>query len=85
MKSYHATLTCDWRKQPAASTSSAANPPHTAHDHALDAPSAPLDLPRPKGHNLRWVIIGIIALLTITNYLDRGNLSVAAPQIMQDL
>ncbi|WP_158382357.1 MFS transporter [Candidatus Sodalis pierantonius] len=31
------------------------------------------------------MIIGIIALLTITNYLDRGNLSVAAPQIMQDL
>lgn len=60
-------------------------PPHTANGQAHAATSAPLDLPRPKGRNLRWVIIGIIALLTITNYLDRGNLSVAAPQIMQDL
>lgn len=44
-------------------------------------------LPRPRGlrHNLRWVAIGVITVLTITNYLDRGNLSVAAPQIQDDL
>lgn len=41
--------------------------------------------PRPKGRNFRWLIIGAITLLVISNYLDRGNLSVAAPQIMRDL
>lgn len=40
---------------------------------------------RPKGRNLRWAIIGVIVVLTIANYLDRGNLSVAAPLIMKDL
>ncbi len=40
---------------------------------------------RPRGHNLRWAIIGVITLLTVTNYLDRGNLSVAAPLIERDL
>jgi MFS family permease len=40
---------------------------------------------RPKGRNVRWLIIGVITLLTITNYLDRGNLSVAAPLIRKDL
>src|SRR5690606_24564746 len=38
-----------------------------------------------RGHNLRWVVIGIITILAITNYLDRGNLSVAAPRIQDDL
>ncbi len=42
-------------------------------------------LPRPKGRNLRWAIVAVIGILTLTNYLDRGNLSVAAPLIMQDL
>jgi sugar phosphate permease len=42
-------------------------------------------LARPKGRNLRWVIVAIITLLTLANYLDRGNFSVAAPLIMQDL
>lgn len=40
---------------------------------------------RPKGRNLRWAIVAVITLLTLTNYLDRGNLSVAAPLIMRDL
>lgn len=42
---------------------------------------------RPRGlrRNFRWVIVAAITLLTLTNYLDRGNLSVAAPLIMQDL
>ncbi len=39
----------------------------------------------PRGKNLRWVIIGVITVATITNYLDRGNLSVAAPLISKDL
>ena len=47
--------------------------------------AAALRATRPKGKNLRWVIIAIITLLAVTNYLDRGNLSVAAPQIMHDL
>lgn len=42
-------------------------------------------VPRPRGRNLRWCIVAIITLLTLTNYLDRGNLSVAAPLIMKDL
>ena len=50
-----------------------------------EAVAAALRAARPRGKNLRWVIIGVITLLTITNYLDRGNLSVAAPQIMHDL
>jgi MFS family permease len=41
--------------------------------------------PRPRGRNFRWLIIGAITLLVISNYLDRGNLSVAAPLIMRDL
>lgn len=49
-----------------------------------EAAPVPQKIARPR-HHLRWAIIGIIILLTITNYLDRGNLSVAAPQIMQDL
>jgi sugar phosphate permease len=40
---------------------------------------------RPRGRNFRWVIIGVITVLAITNYLDRGNLSVAAPLIRKDL
>lgn len=39
---------------------------------------------RPRGR-LRWAIIPVICILTIANYLDRGNLSVAAPLIMKDL
>jgi sugar phosphate permease len=42
-------------------------------------------LRRPRGRNVRWLIIGVITLLTITNYLDRGNLSVAAPLIRKDM
>ncbi len=42
---------------------------------------------KPKGlrKNYRWFIVASITLLTLTNYLDRGNLSVAAPLIMDDL
>ncbi|RMB79772.1 MFS transporter [Streptomyces shenzhenensis] len=40
---------------------------------------------RPKGRNVRWSVIAVITVLTITNYLDRGNLSVAAPAIREDL
>src|SRR5471032_1420435 len=50
-----------------------------------EARAAALRAARPKGKNLRWVIIAIVTLLAVTNYLDRGNLSVAAPQIMHDL
>ncbi|WP_054969103.1 MFS transporter [Alicyclobacillus ferrooxydans] len=40
---------------------------------------------RPKAKNLRWAIIAVLTLLSIVNYLDRGNLSVAAPLVMKDL
>lgn len=53
-------------------------------DAAATSREIPRHMARPKQH-LRWAIVSIIILLTITNYLDRGNLSVAAPQIMQDL
>jgi D-galactonate transporter len=38
-----------------------------------------------RRQNLRWVIVGVVALLAVTNYLDRGNLSVAAHVISVDL
>jgi MFS family permease len=47
--------------------------------------TAPPTRRRTRRLALRWVVIGIITLLTITNYLDRGNLSVAAPLIRKDL
>ncbi|MBB4683505.1 MFS transporter [Amycolatopsis jiangsuensis] len=41
--------------------------------------------PRPRGRNVRWAVISALTVLTITSYLDRGNLSVAAPAIREDL
>lgn len=50
------------------------------HATTRAATATPSALPtRPRRHNLRWAIIAVIVLLTITNYLDRGNLSVVAP------
>lgn len=40
---------------------------------------------RPRARNVRWIVVVILTLLSIINYLDRGNLSVAAPLIMKDL
>jgi sugar phosphate permease len=40
---------------------------------------------RPRGKNYRFAIATILTLLAIVNYLDRGNLSIAAPLIMKDL
>ena len=40
---------------------------------------------RPRGKNFRWVIIGIISMLVVANYMDRGNMAVAAPLIMKEL
>ncbi len=42
-------------------------------------------LRRPRAKNVRWVIVAVLTLLSIVNYLDRGNLSVSAPLIMKDL
>ncbi len=50
-----------------------------------DAGAKPVAQARPKGRNLRWLVIAVICVLTIANYLDRGNLSVAAPLIMKQL
>lgn len=38
-----------------------------------------------KVKNLRWYIIALVCLGTVVNYLSRNSLSVAAPQMMQDL
>ena len=34
--------------------------------------------------NIRWVMIGMICMLTIINYIDRMTLSVLAPTIMEE-
>lgn len=59
----------------------------TAPEGAADVKAASTDssVARPRGRNLRWAIIAVICVLTVANYLDRGNLSVAAPVIMKDL
>ena len=38
-----------------------------------------------KVKRLRWWIIGLVCLGTIVNYLSRSSLSVAAPNVMQEL
>jgi ACS family hexuronate transporter-like MFS transporter len=38
-----------------------------------------------KVRGLRWWIIALLTFGTITNYLARGSLSVAAPTVMQQL
>jgi D-galactonate transporter len=40
---------------------------------------------RPRGKNVRWMVVAVLTVLSIVNYLDRGNLSIAAPLIMKDL
>ena len=39
---------------------------------------------RGKIRGLRWIIIGMICLLTVINYIDRMTLSVLAPTIMEE-
>lgn len=51
----------------------------------IDAQASGKVADRPRGRNWRWIIIAVISVLTVANYLDRGNLSVAAPLIMKDL
>lgn len=58
----------------------------TAGTHSAPHPQEATQLvERPRGKNFRWVIIGIICILVIANYMDRGNVAVAAPLIMKDL
>ena len=59
-----------------------ATQPHA--EHPAGAPAATGHV-RPKGRNLRWTVIAVITLLAITNYIDRGNLSVAISSINTDL
>jgi MFS transporter, ACS family, hexuronate transporter len=44
-----------------------------------------LELVLKKVKNLRWYIIGLIALATIINYIDRSTLSLMWPSISKDL
>jgi MFS family permease len=61
-------------------------PTHSTSRTGLGVTAAAANRPdRPRGRNVRWAIVGVITLLAITNYLDRGNLSVAAPVIRKDL
>ncbi len=39
---------------------------------------------KPKG-NIRWKVITLLLIVGIINYLDRMNLSIAAPQMMKEL
>lgn len=50
-----------------------------------DSRTATRPVARTRRGHLRWAVIGVVVLLTVTNYLDRGNLSVAAPAIAKDL
>ena len=34
---------------------------------------------------LRWLIVGLVALATVINYIDRGALAVLWPEISGDL
>src|SRR5512139_1501810 len=43
--------------------------------------SAPAHAPR-QFHHLRWLMIGMIFLITVVNYIDRMTLGVLAPTIM---
>ena len=38
-----------------------------------------------KPTNVRWRVLGLLALLSFVSYLLRGNLPIAAPTIMADL
>lgn len=42
-------------------------------------------LARPRSHNFRWCIMGVISVVVVSTDLDRSNLSVAAPLIIHDL
>lgn len=37
--------------------------------------------PRRAGGNLRWAVVGLVALATVINYIDRGALGVLWPEI----
>lgn len=39
---------------------------------------------KPKG-NVRWKVISLLLIVGIINYLDRTNLSIAAPEMMKEL
>ena len=46
------------------------------------APSLTLDpAPRRAGGNLRWAVVGLVALATVINYIDRGALGILWPEI----
>ena len=34
--------------------------------------------------NRRWIVLALVFAGIVINYIDRGNLSIAAPSIMQD-
>src|SRR5208283_2630886 len=34
--------------------------------------------------NRRWIVLALVFLGIVVNYIDRGNLSIAAPSIMRD-
>jgi len=48
------------------------------------AATIPLVIGKPKG-NIRWKVITLLLIVGIINYLDRMNLSIAAPQMMKEL
>src|SRR5215510_8437320 len=46
-------------------------------------PTALSPLTEGKVGNVRWVIIGMICMITVINYIDRQTLSVLAPTIRE--
>ena len=50
---------------------------------ARDDAEVKTSLPAKAGGNVRWVIIGMICMVTVINYIDRQTLSVLAPMIRE--
>ncbi len=50
----------------------------------VESPGPGIIEERGKIRGLRWIIIGMICMLTVINYIDRMTLSVLAPTIMEE-
>lgn len=59
---------------------------HVLHDEddVID-PAQALVSAKASSGGARWLIIGLLLLVGIINYLDRTNLSIAAPEMMKEL
>ena len=49
------------------------------------APTVPPDSGSSEFGNLRWIVLGVIFLITVVNFIDRQTLSVLAPKLEESL